>query len=203
MRHGVTLLETVIALALGLVILAAALQVSRMGDRLGRSAQGSASVTSLRLLSEALIVDLRQLARDPFEPEVLRLTEAGVSFHTSRVTSASIELDSIRWQRTRGPNGEFYLTRTRQPPGGAPASRTLLDSPLSSARFRLITDGTTGGRFLALDVVAADPTLLPGATPESETLVFALRPAGGPTISSLSASVAVSPHAALLPLPPR
>jgi len=198
-RRGFTLVESLISVVLSLLIFAAAMGLSRMGDRLNRAAMGSASLTAMRLLEEALIVDFRQLARDPFGAEVMHITDGGASFHVARLAGDAVALDAVRYQRVAGEQGQVFLARTETLPGGGSSMRVLSSTPLTAVHFRAITDRDTQQRFLAVDAVASD-TSAPASRGEPFTLVFAIRPAAGPALAPLAPSVAVAPYPPLLPL---
>ena len=204
-RNGFTLIETIVAGALSLLVLAGALGLWRVGDRMNRSAASSTMLSAVRLLEEALVVDLRQLSQDPLGSEVMELTEAGVSFRVARFQGEAVSLESVRYQRVTDLHGISYLTRTETLPGGGSASRVLQVAPLASAVFRLVTDAGSGTRFLRLDFVPLESPA-PGAVvdatqpPDTRTLFVALRTPGGLGIPGLASSLGVTHIPALLPL---
>ena len=186
-RKAFTLVETIVAGALGFTVLAGALGLWRVGDRLNRGASASSALGAMRLVEDTLAVDLRQLSSDPFAADALRVSETALSFRIARFDGDEVRLEPVSWRRVVDAHGIAYLARTAGMPGHT-STRVLSAAPLASARFGLIADAATGSSFVRLDVVplAADGT---ADNPDRQTFVVALRAPGAPAIAALAPSL--------------
>jgi Tfp pilus assembly protein PilV len=211
MRRGTTMIEMLMAVTIGLIVLAAILALYSSGAKMNRAAQSSVSLQNAMLLEEMMVEDFRQIAIDPSPDRVnfLQIQPNGVSFFKAAFPDRRIHLRPVRYSVNRTRRGNFQLVRSEQTPRGL--QTVIKDGILREIQFSMVGDSLIGTtRYLHVTMVVLDDDLavnprVPQAyasrsTVHSVMLKVCFPPTNG--YQFLQQSAQMTPDADLLPLLP-
>ena len=182
-RRATTLVETLVAGSIGMVLIGALMHLWTTGAKLDAAAGSTAALQAAALLETALVEDLRQLAQAPDSREVLHISDDKLAFHAARMRGAALHLHPVSWKRVPDGPGQFRLARTERDESRA-STRLLPQAPLGAAHFAVLESRQTHNRFVRLTF-----TLSGERPPLVHTVLVGLRDTMGPNQSAFAPAV--------------
>lgn len=173
MRRGFTTLESLIALAVSVIVLGGIMSLWSLGSRMHRASQATIAIQGALSITEALFADLKQMGLEPgVAPYVIGADRKSVSFYKVDFRPDRIALVPVRFHTVPTPNGNVYLAKTVRKPGGQLDTTVFRTCPLFGVLFDRSTD-QWGNDYLRAAVTVLDGDTPRGqATPERERSVF-------------------------------
>jgi hypothetical protein len=199
------------AVSIGLIVLAAILALYSSGAKMNRAAQSSVSLQHAMLLEEMMVEDFRQIAIDPSPDRVnfLQIQPNGVSFFKAAFPDRTVHLRPVRYSVTKTRRGNFQLVRSELTPRGL--QNSIKDGVLRDITFTMVGDSVIGTtRYLHVTMrvldedLAVDPRVPQAYASRMTMHTVMLKVCFPPTngYQFLQNSAQLTPEADLLPLLP-
>lgn len=161
MRRGFTTLETLIALALGVIVLGGVMAVWNLGVKMNRASQATVAIHSALTITEALFGEFKQMGLSPgLSPYVIGADKRSISFYKVEFRPDRIALVAMRFHTVPTANGNFYLARTTRKAGQLETT-VFRQCPLATLAFDNHVD-QWGNDYVRAEVRVLDTDLRPG-----------------------------------------
>jgi prepilin-type N-terminal cleavage/methylation domain-containing protein len=174
MRRGFTIIEVMVAAAIGSVALGCLFALWQLGTKMHRASQSTIGLQAALTMTEALFSDMRQIGIDPatapyvFGPAGRPPGAAGtsLSFYKVSFQPSRIDLLPVRYRTMPSPGGNRWLVRDERKRTGV-ETQIFKTCPLQAIAFDATTD-QWGNTFLRAAVRVLDEDRPPGrgAVPE-------------------------------------
>lgn len=161
MRRGFTTLESLIALAVGVVVLGAVMAVWNLGVKMNRASQATVAIHSALTITEALFGEFKQMGLAPgVSPYVIGADKRSISFYKVEFRPDGIALVAMRFHTVPTQNGNYYLARSTRKAGQLETT-VFRQCPLFSLHFDNHVD-QWGNDYVRAEVCVLDNDLRPG-----------------------------------------
>ena len=174
-RRGTTVVEVLIALSIGVVLLACLMALWQLGSKMHHASQSTVALQAALTMTESIFGDLRQMGLEPGSPSYVigpATRAAGspgnsLAFFKVQFKPDRIILVPVRFKTIPSPGGNLFLVREERRAGKV-ETQVFRQCPLQSVEFDANADAW-GNQYLRAAVRVLEDDRPPGSvtiTPE-------------------------------------